>query len=201
MARVFLASDHSWRTPLTIVARDNDEAFRMAYLWSQAHAPDVFEKEIGLTELFEDDLAFQPQLADFAKSGGVGVAWWTGEHDGWLLGAPDGAALGEIAPPSPDLQIYAFQTMEPGGTYVVAESGQHALELLNVYSHRTNGWPASYHQVLHLSAWLLHGRVITLRDEAFAGRTGVGRECKDGFYRVLAAWNEIPAQKRNGGIE
>lgn len=157
MNRVFLASDNAWRTPLTIVARDGQEAFRFAHLWSQAHAPEVFAKEIGLTELFEDDLAFQPQLLEIARSGIIGVAWWTREQDGWLLGPPDGEALGEIAPPPPSLQLYGFLTMELGGTYVVAENDQHALDLLEAYNQHRNGWEASYHQVVKPSAWLLHG--------------------------------------------
>lgn len=195
MARVFLASDCSWRTPLTIIARDGDEAFRFAYLWCVAHDPAVFAKEIGLTELFDEDLAFQPQLAEIARSGLLGVAWWTGKEDGWLVGPPDGEALGEIAPPSPSLQVYVFQTMEPGGTYVVAETDMHALELLNAYSRHRNGWDASYHQVIRLSAWLLHGRVITLRDEMFAGKVGIGHECEDGFYRVCAPDDDLTDRK------
>jgi hypothetical protein len=82
MRKVFLATSETRHAPLTVIARHKDEAFRIAFLWPEAHALPILGDEIWLIELSDDDLEYLPQLADSALSGGVGVAWWTGEQSG-----------------------------------------------------------------------------------------------------------------------
>lgn len=200
MMKVFLATSDARHAPLTVIARHKDEALRIAFLWREAHALHMLGDEVWLIELSEDDLEYQPQLAELALSGGVGVAWWTGEQGGWLLGPPDGEHLGEIAPPPAPVRCYGFLTMEYGGTYVVAETYARAVELLHAYSHHLNGWDAEFGAAVEISPWLLHGRLITLRAEMFAGKTGIGHPCEDGFWRVFPADYEPPLRKRDGSV-
>ncbi|MCW1381969.1 hypothetical protein OLX02_03955 [Novosphingobium sp. KCTC 2891] len=195
MAQVFIATTNEARDPVTLVARHVEEAFRLLYRWREAHDPRAVGTDAMLVHLTDRDIADQSQLAELARSGCVGLAWWTGEREGWVLGVPDGEALGDIAPPSPAVRCFVFTTMEPGGTYVVAETLEQGIEMLNAHSQRLNGWDARYGEVVELSVWLLYGTLITLRVEMFAGKTGVARECEDGFFRIAPADCMLPVGK------
>jgi len=48
------------------------------------------------------------------------------------------------------------------------------------------------------SPWLQHGKLITLRAEMFAGKTGIGHPYEDGFRRVFPADYKPPQRKRDG---
>lgn len=185
MARVFLATSDAKEAPLTIVADGQGEAFRVVYMWREAHAPHTLPTDIWLIELGDDDLKHRPDLAKIADGESLGVAYWAGSQSGWLVVAPESKMLGEVAPPSPSLRCFGFLTMEEGGTYVVAETFDQATKLLHAYSHHINGWDPQFGAAVEISAWLLHGKTITLRDEMFAGKSGIAHRCEDGIWRVF----------------
>lgn len=185
MARIFLATISAKDTPLTVVADAEDEAFRIAYLWREAHAPHTLPTELWVIELGEADLVRRPDLTKLTDEEGSGVAYWTSNEGGWLVGSPDSKLLGEIAPPSPLMRCFGYLTMEQGGTYVVAETFGQATKLLHAYSRHLNGWDAQFGAAVEISAWLLHGNKITLRDEMFAGKSGIAHRCEDGIWRVF----------------
>lgn len=187
MAQVFIATSNIAQDPVTVVAQHMEEAFRLHERWRQAHAPHLAGTDAMLVHLTARDLVDQPQLVEFARSGRVGIAWWNSELGDWGLGEPDGEVLGDTAPPPPPARCFAFTTMEPGGTLVVAETPDQAIDLLNAYSHALNGWDARYGDMVEMSPWLLYGPLITVRGEMFAGKTGVAREGTDGFYKVITA--------------
>jgi hypothetical protein len=116
------------------------------------------------------------------------------------LSTLDGEPLGEIAPPPTPLCCYGFLTIEYGGTYVVAAAYARAAELLRAYSHHLNGWDAEFGAAVEMSPWLLHGKQITPRAEMFAGKSGIGQPCEDGFWRVFPADYEPPLRKRDGSV-
>lgn len=111
MTNAYLATTHAIYDPVTLVARDLDEAFRLFHLWRGTHAPDMIDAVALIAPLPDQDLADQPQLAAVVEIGRVGVAWWAAELGGWTVGTADDDALGEIVPPAPPVRCFVF-----GGT-------------------------------------------------------------------------------------
>ena len=63
-----------------------------------------------------------------------------------------------------------------------------------------NGWDAEFGAAVEMSPWLLHGKQITPRAEMFAGKSGIGQPCEDGFWRAFPADYEPPLRKRDGSV-
>jgi hypothetical protein len=69
--------------------------------------------------------------------------------------------------------------------YVFATTALSAFRLLRKQGRDPRSIDPEGGKIVQLSAWLLHGPFITLRDDMFAGRTGIGRLCHDGFWHIL----------------
>lgn len=197
MHNVYLVSINTSLEQATIVARDKEEAVTLFDLWREEHAPHAIEDGFTMVLLTEHDLAQHPQLQEAVLTGCKGVAWWIGHREGWLIAPADGDEEGLVAPPQTTVGCFVFPDTEDFGTvYVFAETEERAIAMLHLHSLDKYGWDASYKRHFEMSPWLLQGEKITLREEMFAGRVGIGRQDADGVWHILPADYRNPSKRR-----
>lgn len=193
MHNVYLVSINTSLEQATIVARDKEEAATFFDLWREEHAPHAIEDGFAMVHLTEHDLAQHPQLQEAVLSGRKGVAWWIGHCEGWLIAPADGDEEGLVAPPQTTVGCFVFPDTEDFGTvYVFAETEERAIATFNLHSLNRFGWDASYVRHFEMSPWLLQGDKITLREEMFGGRTGVGQLDVDGTWHIVPSGRRAP---------
>lgn len=199
MPHIFIVTSDALPAPVTVIARDSDEAFRLFYIWHRHNAIDLGHETATVTMLTAQDLSSTPQLAEAAQSGMVGIARWVGHHEGWIVTVPDDdEPAGQIAPPETEVSCFVFSHADDGTLHVFAETIERAIATLHLYSLDQNGWDAEYDAVVELSPWMLTGPMVTLREEMFDGITGVGMRCEDGFWRIFPADYDPPLRMRDG---
>lgn len=199
MPHVFMVVSDALPTPVTIVARDSDEALRIFCIWRECSARTLGTMSATVTRFTDDDLARVPQLADAAQVGMVGVARWLGHREGWVVTVPDDdEPMGQIAPPETSVSCFVFSHEDYGTLHVFAETMERAIATLHLYSLDQNGWDAEYDDLVELSPWLLTGPMVTLREDMFDSITGVGMLCEDDFWRIFPADYTPPLRKRDG---
>ncbi|WP_298190541.1 hypothetical protein [Novosphingobium sp.] len=199
MFNIYLATSSFLPDPVTIIAENHDEAALLFTIWRSFHVHGDHVVSAEITKLSEADLALTPQLAELTQSMQPGIARWVGHREGWIVSAPDDLEpAGEIALPECPMTCFAFETPDDGRVLVVAETLERAIATLHLYSLDQNGWDAEYSSVNEISPWPLTGPMVTLREEMFEGKTGVGAECEDGFWRIFPADYTPPLRKRDG---
>lgn len=188
MNQVFLVTYQSAAMPLTVVARDVADAFNVFHLWRETHAVHALNDNAQLQKLTAHCLADEPQLRDVVESGSRGVAYWLGHREGWTIASPEGERLGELTAPQSAVKCWEFPDLNDLGTVLVfEETRERAIATLHLYSLDRCGWDANYWSFSELSPWRLNDEKLTLREEMFDGRTGVGMLCDDGLWRIYPA--------------
>jgi hypothetical protein len=185
---------------VTFVARDSNEVSRFFWLWCQRHAAHFHIRDAEILRLTPTDLALQPQLAEAVSRGVIGVAWWAGHIEGWVVVAPDADPLGVVALRLPSVKCFIFRGDDCEGLHVVAENEEHAKALFNTWSLDGNGWEGEFSDMREVSLWMLTGAYITLREEMDEGLTGVAMICEDDCWRLFPADYDPPLTKRDGSV-
>lgn len=189
---VFVAICDAIEDRVTIIAHDADEAYLIFLAWCDHHRGGIPSGDTEVLRLDRFDLAGDPALLEALNTGQTGIARWLGHHAGWLVTLPDVDTPGVVAPPFCPLSCFLFETQDFGAIYVVAETQERATALLHLRSLDRNGWDADYDGVREISPWTLTGYMGTLREDMFVGKTGVGLECEDGYWRIFPADYEPP---------
>ena len=187
MTSIFLIVSEIMSDPLTVFARDSIEAHRIYQTWRDRHVQGSGPDEALIARFSEHDLAMQPQIAEAAQTGAIGVGWWIGHADGWVVTAPDADPRGAIAPPEPPVDCFVFDDGAGELVYVFAETQERAHATHVLWNLDSHGEPGEFQRIQTLSRWLLTGPKRTMREQMDLGLTGVGRECEDGFWRIFPA--------------
>lgn len=196
MTEIFIAMTDPTRDPVSLVARDIDEAFRLFHLWRGVHAPELADADVMVAELSERDLACRLELAAVLDLGRIGVAWWASDRGKWVVGTADDDALGVIAPPRPPVRCFVFDDVGDKSTvYVFAETIDAAVENLHTFNRTWERGDLTYAGGSEMSPWLLIGSMVTLREHIFEGKTGVGFQDGDGSWQIIPA-DHVPPLKR-----
>lgn len=199
MLNVYLATSEALPDAITIIAEDADEAALSFTVWRAMNLPAGDVVHADIVRLSERDLERTPQLAELASSWQSGIARWVGHREGWVVVSPgDMEPAGSLEPPQCPVSCFLFTHEDFGSLHVVAETMERAIATLHLWSLDRNGWSADYNTVTEVSPWQLSGPMMTLREDMFAGKVGVGLECEDGFWRVFPADYTPQLQKRDG---
>lgn len=199
MLNIYLATSSFLPDPVTIVAENHDDAALLFTIWRSYHVSGDHVVPAEIAKLSEADLAQTPQLAELTRSMQPGIARWVGHREGWLVTAPDDLEpAGELALPECPVTCFAFETPDDGRMLIAAETLERAIATLHLWSLDQNGWDAEYSSVKEISPWTFTGPMVTLREEMFEGKTGVGAECEDGSIRLFPADHTPPLRKRDG---
>ncbi len=185
---------------MIVIAHDVPEVFGLFWRWAEHNELDLSGLADPIEAVLLDDLSRTPQLAEAVQSGRVGIARWLDHDQPWMVVDPDDdEPIGRIAPPETNVCCFIF-TGEDGTLYVFAETLERAIATSNLYSLDQTGGPADYGTVVEFPLWLLTGPMVTLREEAFEGETGVGKECVDGSWRIFPADYEPPLTRHDGTV-
>lgn len=196
MLQIYLAMTDRRHDPVTLVARDIDEAFRLFHLWRCAHAAELADADVMVAALSERDLANRPELSAVLELGRIGVAWWVSDGGNWVVGTADDDALGVIAPPRPPVRCFTFDNVGSESiVYVFAETINAAVEVLRTFNSTWGRGVPHYASASEMSPWLFIGSMVTLREEMFEGKTGVGFRDGDGTWQIIPA-DYLPPLKR-----
>ncbi|WP_225204454.1 hypothetical protein [Novosphingobium huizhouense] len=195
--KIFEFNTRSLPKPLTVCASNFDQASELYGLWSQTHAPFL---ELGEAEAkvstWQAMMDVNPQLADAARSGLVGVAYWVGHREGWRIAPADAEPAGIIFPLEPPMKCFVFQDDDMGELLIIAEARRGALLAYEFYIDDLPGWKNAMCAITEISPWLLTGPKVRLRELMDAGWDGVGVPGENG------EWTIIPFEefaKRSGG--
>jgi hypothetical protein len=125
-----------------------------------------------------------PQLADAAGSGLVGVGYWMGHRDGWHIAPADADPIGVIFPVPPTSKCFAFRDDDMGELLMFVEDHKAAIMAYEFYIDDLDGWKGAMCSISEVSPWLLTGPQITLREEMEQGLEGVAELGDDGFWHI-----------------
>jgi hypothetical protein len=187
MNNVFKISSEITDRPLTVFARDSGHAFDIYYVWRELLYPDIPFTTAKTVQLTVADLAQQPQLAEAAASGLIGVGYFIDHYQGWLIAPPDETVLFDFAPREVWVSAYRFDEGDGEVLLVFATSLEQAVIFRDEWNVVAYGEADEYVGVEVISRWLLTGEKATLRDDMDEGLVGVGEECEDGFWRIFPA--------------
>ncbi|MED5547294.1 MAG: hypothetical protein VYD90_18840 [Pseudomonadota bacterium] len=185
MQNTFIATSDGYSAPVTLIARSLDEAFQLLHMWRETHAPELVEANALIAQLGDRDLRGQPELASIAASGLLGIAWWNEDDRRWAVGAPDGPALGAITPPAPSVKCFVLG--DANATHVFAKTRSHARALLTALGHTDGTTSHEDDGLTEMSPWLFHASLVTLREEMFEGKCGVGVLGDDDYWHIVPA--------------
>jgi hypothetical protein len=175
--------------PVTIFARDLDDAEQIYRDWVRSHHPDQSGLPLMIFPYGEDRLEARPLLFEAATLGETGVGYWQGSKGAWIVGQPQHEQLGELAVPEGRVGYYQV-TAEPGDdAKVFATSFEQATTLYCAWHIDAYGSLPERFFIDRRSRWELVGEFATLRDDLEAEISGVGRFDNYGVRRILpAAW-------------
>jgi len=186
MRKVFLASNDKLLFPLTIIADGKNEAIRIFNAWVERHLPIATCDQTRLKLVTVTALALQPQLAEAAGAGVVGVGYWISHRAGWVVAAPQEEQLGAITPMDPFVRCYSVVD-DDGEMFAFAHSMDEAVTFYTQWSMLAYGEMDETFSVEEVSRWLLRGPQASLREDMDAGLLGIGSVSEDGFWRVWPA--------------
>ena len=196
MTKVYQVMSEGLSGPVTIVARNADDAFANFWVWREKYAGDLQNEPAEVVEMAADDLAKLPQLADAALGGLVGVAQWLDRDRGWIVLGPTYDLIGHFAPPPSEVRCFMISGSDYPDMRVFAETRERAVATFHLYSLDANGWEGDYDQVREIPSTQLTGALSTLIEGMEQGLTGIGHQCDDGNWRIFPADYDFPIVRR-----
>jgi hypothetical protein len=182
--QVFEVVRHWAPEPVTIFAKNEEEARAIYRRWIEAHHDGRPFRPTTIYPFSEQQLTDRPVLAAAAGSNTLGVGYWDRRAERWRIAPPDVSPLGDLVEHEPGVRYYEFTTDEGDFTMVFAESVEHATTLYCAY--KLHGWKAVPQRfaIRHMSRWDLKGEHVTLRDDMHAELWGIGLPDNRGIWRI-----------------
>lgn len=178
--------------PVSVFARSMGEASALFHLWYERHAQALPFTEASIVELTAADLALFPQMVEATRAGMVGVGYWIGHREGWVVAPADGDAPGAIAPLDPVVRCYVVTGEGTGQVLVFANTPQRAAAHYEAHVREQFGWTSKIDTLAEMSPWLLTDTQASLRDDMDAGREGIGKECENDCWRIVEPDYDAP---------
>jgi hypothetical protein len=184
--QVFEVHDGATGVPLTILADDEAHARSIYAAWVRRHEPSRKATGIGAFRRGGRWLAVREQLADLARAGRPGVAYWLGLERGWTVRSPEDKQVGDLAPYKSSVRFYRVEDNEGEEKLIFARSSQEALTMFVAWCLDAIGEVAEGFTIRRVSRWTLTGPMLPLREQMDAEIVGVaGWSLSDG-------WNIYP---------
>lgn len=163
--KIFQYNCRSFAYPVNVFAQDLGQSAAIFDMWWRNHAKFFDLAEALVEELEHEAVAREnPQLADVMITGTLGIGYWLGHREGWVVAAPDDPPAGLVFPLEPaDVKCFVFHDEDMGELMLFAPTRESASSSFDHFVDDIDGWDDAYPSITERSPWLLTGDKLPLR--------------------------------------